>query len=61
MGTVKSFYENSKNCISLGREESGLQCDSMNDCLKERELNVRQAGRMMYDRNEWWEFVRGNA
>ena len=35
--------------------------DSLNDCLKKRGLNVGQARRMVYDRNEWWEFVRGNA
>ena len=31
-----------------------------NDCLKKRGLNVWQARRMVYDRNEWEEFVRGN-
>ena len=35
--------------------------DSTNGCLRKRGLNVGQAGRMVYDMNEWWEFVRGNA
>ena len=34
--------------------------DSMNGCLK-KGLTVGQARRMMYDRNQWWEFVKGNA
>ena len=28
---------------------------------KKRGLNVEQARRMVYDRNEWGEFVSGNA
>ena len=32
----------------------------MNDS-EERDLNVGQARRMVYDRNEWREFVRKNA
>ena len=35
--------------------------DSMNNCLKKRWLNVGQARRMVYDRNEWWEFVMRNS
>ena len=35
--------------------------DILKDYLKERGLDVRQAGRMMQDRCEWWGFVRGNA
>ena len=27
--------------------------DSMNDCLKKRGLNVGQARRMVFNRNEW--------
>ena len=27
--------------------------DSVNDCLKKRALNIVQARRMVYDRNEW--------
>ena len=33
--------------------------DSVNDCLKKRGLNIRQAKNMVYDRNEWRGFVRG--
>ena len=35
--------------------------DSVNDCLKKRGLNVGQARRMVYDRNELREFVKGSA
>ena len=35
--------------------------DSVNDCLKKRGLNIGQTRRMVYYRNEWQEFVRGNA
>ena len=31
----------------------------MNDHLKKRDLNVGRAMKMVYDRNEWREFVRG--
>ena len=34
--------------------------DIMNGCLKKRRFNVEQASRMVYDRNEWREFVKGN-
>ena len=35
--------------------------DFVCDCLKKRDLNVGQTRRMVYDRNEWRELVRGNA
>ena len=35
--------------------------DSVNHCLKKRGLNVGKAKKMVYDRNEWREFVRGNG
>ena len=35
--------------------------DTMKDCLRERGFDVRQARRMVHDRNKWWGFVRGNA
>ena len=34
--------------------------DSLNDCLKKWGLNVGQPRRMVYDRDEWRGFVRGN-
>ena len=34
---------------------------SVSDCLKESDLNVGQARRMVYDRNQWRVFVTGNA
>ena len=33
----------------------------MDYCMEKKGLSVRQARRMVYGRNEWWEFVRGNA
>ena len=35
--------------------------DSMKKCLKTRSLSVRQARKMMYDRNEWRGFTRRNV
>ena len=35
--------------------------NSVNDCLKKRSLNVGQARRMGYDKNEWLKFVKGKA
>ena len=35
--------------------------DFVKECLIKRSLNVGQARRRVYDRNEWREFVRGNA
>ena len=35
--------------------------DSVNDCLKKRGLNVGQARRVVYERNEWREFVKGEC
>ena len=34
--------------------------DTAKECLKKRGLAVRQARRMVQDRNEWRWFVRGN-
>ena len=35
--------------------------DTVNECLKRRGLDARQARRMVQDRSEWVGFVRGNA
>ena len=35
--------------------------DTVKDCLKKGNLDVRQARRMVHDRNVWLGFVRGNA
>ena len=35
--------------------------DTVEECLKKRSLDVKQARRMVQDRNEWWGFVRGNV
>ena len=34
--------------------------DTVKDCLRKGFLDVRQARRMIQDRNEWREFVRGS-
>ena len=35
--------------------------DIMKECLKKRGLDIRQARKMVQDRSEWQEFVKGNA
>ena len=35
--------------------------DTMNNCLRKRGLDIRQAKRVVQDRSEWQGFVRGNA
>ena len=35
--------------------------DTVKDCLRKMGLDVRQARRMVKDRSEWWEFVRGEC
>ena len=35
--------------------------DTVNECLKKRGFDVREAKRMVRDRSLSWEFVRGNA
>ena len=35
--------------------------DTVKDCLRKRDLDVRQAERREQDRSEWWGFVRGNV
>ena len=45
---------------SVGRPQKRW-IDTMKECLKKRGLDVRQARRMVQDRNEWCGFVRGNA
>ena len=33
----------------------------MKECLRKRDLDIRQGRRMVQDRSEWRGFVRGNA
>ena len=35
--------------------------DTVKECLKKRDVDVRQARRMVQDRSEWRGFMRGNA
>ena len=39
----------------------GRWIDTVKECLKNRELDVRNARRMVQDKCEWHGFVRGNA
>ena len=32
--------------------------DTVKNCLRKRGMDVKQARRMVQDRNEWWRFVR---
>ena len=41
--------------------EGRMQNYNVKDCLKKRDLIVRQARRMVHDKSEWQGFVRGNA
>ena len=45
---------------SVGRPRK-REIDTMKDCMKKRGLDVRQARRIVHDRNVWREFVRRNA
>ena len=45
---------------SLGRSQMRWT-DTMNDCLKKRGLDIRQARRIVHDRSVWRGFLRGNA
>ena len=58
--TKRAYVEECVGSHLVGRPRKRWN-DSMNDCLKKRGLNVGQARRMMYYRNEWQKFVRGNS
>ena len=45
---------------SVGRHQKIL-IDTVKECLMQRGLDVRQPGRIVQDRSEWWKFVRENA
>ena len=58
---AKIFYVGGyAGCRSVGRLRKRW-IDAGKECLKKRGLDVRQARRMVQDRNEWRGFVRGNA
>ena len=46
--------------LSMGRPWKRW-IDTMKDCLKKRDLDVKQARKMVHDRSVWRGFVRGNA
>ena len=45
---------------SVGRPWKGC-IDTVKDCLRKRGLDFRKAWRMVQERCEWWEFVRGSS
>ena len=45
---------------SVGRPQKRWN-DTVEECLRKRGLDVRQARRMIQDNSEWRGFVRGNA
>ena len=54
-----SMYECAGSC-SVGRLRKRW-IDTMMDCLKKRDLDIRQARRMGHDKSVWKGFMRGNA
>ena len=55
-----STHEECAGSHSVGRPQKRW-IDSVNDGLKKRGLNVRQTKRMIYDKNEWQKFVKGDV
>ena len=53
----KRVYAGSR---SVGRPRKRW-IDIVKECLKKKGLDIRQAKRMVYDRNEWQGFVRRNG
>ena len=47
------------SCLVGGPQKRWI--DSVNNCLQKRALDVGQTRRMLYDRNEWPVFVKGNV
>ena len=54
------YVEECDTSHSIGRARKRW-IDTVKKCFKKRELDVRQTRRMVQDRNEWREFVRGNS
>ena len=53
------YVEECAGSHSVGRPRKRWT-DTVKGCLKKRGLDVRQARKMVHDRNEWKGFVRGN-
>ena len=72
-GVLRLFEEDGRNRIAnkvYVREYAGsrsvgsprkIWIDTVNECLKKRGLDIRQARRMVQDRSEWRGFVRGEC
>ena len=58
--TKRVYAEEYAGSRSMGRPRKTL-INTLKDCLKKRGLDVRQARRMVHDRNVWQRFVRGNT
>ena len=58
--TKRVYVGECAGSISVDRTRKNW-IDCVKECLKKRGLDVRQARRMVHDRSEWREFVRGNA
>ena len=54
------YVEECAGSRSVGRPRKRW-IDTMKECLRRRDLDVRQARRMVQDKGEWWGFVRGSA
>ena len=54
------YVEECAGSRSVGRPQKRW-IDTVKECLKKRGLDIRQARRIVQDRSEWQEFVRGIA
>ena len=60
MITKRTYVEEFAGSRSVGKKRKRW-LDTVKECLKKRGLDVRQAMRIVQDRNEWRGFERGNA
>ena len=60
IGLLRRSMEECAGSHSVGRPRRSL-INTVEDCLKKRGLDVRQARRMLHDRSELQQCLRGNA
>ena len=58
---AKSFYVGKYSGSQLMGRARRKWIDTLKNCLKKKGLDVRQAKRMVHDKNVWGRFARGNA
>ena len=58
--TKRVYVGKCGGCRSVGRPMKRW-IDTVQDCLKKKGLDIRQAKIMVHDRSVWRGFVRGNA